>query len=184
MIGSNRFCHFGGWSGRQAPSRWSARTVREADHEAWEELFVGYCDFYEHPSTVEQRRQVWSWITAGTIHCLLAVPQGTSDGRAVGLAHVRECPSPLRGSMNGYLDDLFVKPAARGTGAFEALLGAVRELAVAEGWGNVRWITAGDNMRAQAAYDRISTRTEWLTYQLDVGAPRICRTSATPGGET
>jgi GNAT superfamily N-acetyltransferase len=81
---------------------------------------------------------------------------------------VRPCPSPLRGQLNGYLDDLFVKPAVRGTGTFETLLSAVRELGAAEGWSNVRWITAADNARAQAAYDRLSTRTEWVTYQLDV----------------
>jgi GNAT superfamily N-acetyltransferase len=167
MIGSNRFCHFGGWNGRDAPSRWRARPAAEPDREAWEELFVGYCDFYERPSTPEQRRQVWSWIEAGTIHCLLAVPAATPDGRAVGLAHVRPCPSPLRGSLTGFLDDLFVKPTARGTGAFETLLGAIRDLAAAEGWANVRWITAADNARAQAAYDRVSTRTGWVTYQLD-----------------
>jgi len=168
MIGSNRFCHFGGWSGRQTPSRWCARAARETDREDWEALFAGYCDFYKLPSTADQRRQVWSWIEAGMIHCLLAVPVAAPDGGAVGLAHVRPCPSPLRGQLNGYLDDLFVKPAARGTGAFETLLGAVRELGGTEGWSNVRWITAADNARAQAAYDRLSTRTEWVTYQLDV----------------
>jgi GNAT superfamily N-acetyltransferase len=167
MVGSNRFCHFGGWSGRRAPARWTARAAGKGDREAWETLFAGYCDFYERPSTAEQRHRVWSWIESGTIHCLLAVP-AAAGGRAVGLAHVRPCPSPLRGSLTGYLDDLFVAPAARGTGAFEALFGAIRELAAVEGWGNVRWITAADNARAQAAYDRLSERTAWVTYQLDV----------------
>jgi GNAT superfamily N-acetyltransferase len=167
MIGSNRFCHFGGWTGRNAPSRWRARAARESDRTAWEELFAGYCDFYERPSSAAQRQRVWSWIEAGTIHCLVAVP-AAGDGRAVGLAHVRPCPSPLRGGLTGHLDDLFVRPAARGTGAFEALFGAIRELAAAEDWANVRWITAADNARAQAAYDRLAARTEWVTYQLEV----------------
>lgn len=166
MIGSNRFCHFGGWSERHVPSRWRARAAQESDREVWEELFSGYCDFYELPSTAEQRHKVWSWIEAGTIHCLLAVP--APDGRAVGLAHVRPCPSPLRGKLNGYLDDLFVAPESRGTGAFEALFTAIRDLATVENWSNVRWITAADNTRAQTAYDRLSKRTEWVTYQLDL----------------
>lgn len=187
MFGSNRFCHFGGWRGRQVPSGhsestagdaigyahpmtsdWTTRAAGGSDRQAWEELFRGYCDFYQRPSSPEQLRRAWSWIEAGTIHCLLAVPAASPQDPAVGLAHVRPCPSPLRGEFTGYLDDLFVAPAARGTGAFEALMTAIRDLAATEGWANVRWITAADNARAQGAYDRVSTRTEWVTYQLDV----------------
>lgn len=224
MTSSNRFCHFGGWSGHEpvasdrgaaAPggaaassgggqegrpagrttsaSPWIARPARPEDFEAWEELFAGYCEFYERPSTAEHRRLVWSWIEAGTIHCRLAVPAaaaisddaGSAAGsppaespapsgspaaasRPSGLAHLRPVPSPLRGATTGYLDDLFIAPAARGTGAFECLIVAIRELAAAEGWATVRWITAADNHRARAAYDRVATTTDWVTYQLDL----------------
>jgi hypothetical protein len=44
----------------------------------------------------------------------------------------------------------------------------IRTSSVAEGWEVVRWITAADNARARGAYERVSTRTEWVTYQLDV----------------
>lgn len=183
------------------PRRWAARPAEAADFEAWEELFAGYCEFYERPSSPEHRRRVWSWIEAGTIRCLLAVPGDTAEGGtnahaegaaddraegdaddrahggggaegergvAIGLAHVRPVPSPLRGASGGFLDDLFVDPAARGTGAFECLMAAVHDLAATEGWPQVRWITAADNARAQAAYDRVATKTDWVTYQLDV----------------
>jgi GNAT superfamily N-acetyltransferase len=182
MASSNRFCHFVGWSARESvtsgedpppanrePSdRWTARPAEPEDFGAWEALFAGYCEFYERPSTPEHRRLVWSWIEAGTIHCRLAVPAGDGGADAVGLAHLRPVPSPLRGAATGYLDDLFVSPTARGTGAFDCLIAAIRELAAAEGWANVRWITAADNLRAQAAYDRVSKRTDWVTYQLDL----------------
>ncbi|MBS1864269.1 MAG: GNAT family N-acetyltransferase [Actinobacteria bacterium] len=184
MVQSNRFCHFGGSSlgsapgggGRPAraeagepstPRRWSARAADPSDFEAWDGLFVAYCDFYARPATAEHRRRVWSWIEAGAVRCLVVVPSGEAEGRAVGIAHVRPCPSALRGATTGYLDDLFLDPAARGGGAFEVLLGAVRELAATEGWEIVRWITAADNDRARAAYDRVATRTDWVTYQLD-----------------
>jgi GNAT superfamily N-acetyltransferase len=190
MIGSNRFCHFGGWSDPESSRRrtkqqrgsraeegesWVARPARVEDFDAWDELFAGYCDFYERPSTPEHRRLVWSWIGAGTIHCLVAVPADPAtpptdpgEARAVGLAHVRPMPSPLRGATSGFLDDLFIAPAARGAGAFECLIAAIRDLAAAEGWPNVRWITAADNLRARSAYDRVATKTDWVTYQLDV----------------
>jgi GNAT superfamily N-acetyltransferase len=174
MIGSNRFCHFGGWSdpkpaaggGDARLTRWSVRPARAEDFDAWQELFAGYCDFYERPSTLEQRRLVWSWIEAGTICCLLAFPVD-AEADAVGMAHVRPMPSPLRGTATGFLDDLFVAPAARGSGAFECLIAAIRGLAAAEEWPQVRWITAADNARARAAYDRVATKTDWVTYQLD-----------------
>jgi GNAT superfamily N-acetyltransferase len=170
MTRSNRFCHFGGWSDREPSGsnpEWRVRPALREDFDAWSELFAGYCDFYERPSTAEHRRRVWSWIEDGTIHCLLAVPTGGASDRAVGLAHVRPMPSPLRGTTTGFLDDLFVTPAARGTGAFECLMSAIRDLAAAEGWPQVRWITAADNARARSAYDRVAKKTDWVTYQLD-----------------
>lgn len=167
MIGSNRFCRFGGYGHNPPRGRWRARPATEPDRPAWEELFAGYCAFYERPSSPQQRHQVWSWIEAGTIRCLLAVPAASPDQAAIGFAHVRPCPSPLRGAMTGYLDDLFLAPDARGTGAFKVLIAAIRELSAAEGWGLVRWITAADNVRARAAYERTATRTDWVTYQLE-----------------
>lgn len=170
MIGSNRFCHFGGWRDREAVqrSRWRARPAAAADFEAWAELFAGYCDFYARPASAEQRLLVWSWIEAGTIDCLLAVPADRPGRGAVGLAHVRRTPSPLRGTEIGFLDDLFVAPAARGSGAFECLMAAVRDLARVEGWPQVRWITAADNVRARRAYGRLAAKTDWVTFRLDV----------------
>jgi GNAT superfamily N-acetyltransferase len=144
------------------------RAPTDADREAWEHLFAGYCDFYERPSTSSGREVVWEWIQTGTICCLLAVPAGAADGDAVGIAHLRACPSPLRGAVTGYLDDLFVTQSARGTGVFEALVDGIRGLAVEEGWETIRWITAADNARARAAYERVAERTDWITYQLDV----------------
>jgi hypothetical protein len=30
----------------------------------------------------------------------------------------------------------------------------------------IRWITADDNYRARAVYDRLGERTKWLTYDI------------------
>jgi hypothetical protein len=32
----------------------------------------------------------------------------------------------------------------------------------------VRWRTADDNYRARARYDKVATRTMWITYQIDL----------------
>ena len=76
---------------------------------------------------------------------------------------------PLRGSISGYLDDLFVAPEVRSTGVVDALFEAIDALALERGWDVVRWTTAEDNHRAQAAYERVATRTTWVTYDMTPG---------------
>lgn len=156
--------------GRERASGSSASVVRpSAEHRAaWDALYAGYADFYRKVQTQEMRDRVWGWILdpASEVECLLALDAG---GKPVGLAHFREFARPLDASKGGYLDDLFVAPAARGSGAAQALFGALRDEARRRGWTVVRWITADDNYRARAVYDRVATRTPWLTYDL---APR------------
>jgi GNAT superfamily N-acetyltransferase len=85
-------------------------------------------------------------------------------GRAVGLAHYRPYARPLRGGYGGFLDDLFVDPAMRGKRIADALIEAVAAIGREKGWGLIRWITADDNYRGRGVYDRLATRTMWITY--------------------
>jgi ribosomal protein S18 acetylase RimI-like enzyme len=58
--------------------------------------------------------------------------------------------------------------SARGSGAASALIARLERIARERGAGIVRWITASDNLTAQKLYDRVATRTSWLTYDLKV----------------
>jgi ribosomal protein S18 acetylase RimI-like enzyme len=84
---------------------------------------------------------------------------------------VRPFARPLSGTVGGFLDDLHVDAPARGTGAVDALLHALQQLAVERGWSVVRWITADDNYRARAKYDQVAVRTTWVTYDMPPGQP-------------
>ena len=84
----------------------------------------------------------------------------------IGLAHVRAFSRPLSASTGGFLDDLFVDPQARGTGAARGLIAAVRALAQTQGWSVVRWITAADNAPARGLYDQVAQATRWVTYDI------------------
>ena len=64
------------------------------------------------------------------------------------------------------LDDLFVDPPARGSGAAAALIDALAAEGRVRGWTVIRWITAEDNYRARALYDRLAEKTRWATYDL------------------
>jgi len=139
--------------------------VSEAHRARWEELYAGYAQFYRVDQTAAMRATVWGWLMdpAHELFGLIALDRA---GHPVGLAHLRPFARPLRASLGLYLDDLFVDPAARGSGAAPALIAAAAEAARARGATLVRWITADDNYRARTAYDRVAMRTGWITYDL------------------
>jgi ribosomal protein S18 acetylase RimI-like enzyme len=141
--------------------------VSQRDRAQWEVLYHGYAKFYQAPMNDEILDSVWSWIhdESEPFFGLIAKEEG---GNALGLMHCRQMASPLRGARVGFLDDLFVTSDARGQGVVEALYGELVALAKHQGWPFVRWITAADNYRGRAVYDRLSEKTDWVTYQLSV----------------
>jgi GNAT superfamily N-acetyltransferase len=137
------------------------RPVAERDRERWGELYRGYAAFYEVP--VPDLDDLWLRITErGELECFVA----ELDGVVVGLAHVRAFARPLEGDWGGFLDDLFVDPDRRGSGAGEALLEALRRVARERGWGVLTWITGADNTVARRLYDRVAQAQPWVTYDL------------------
>ncbi|WP_332839704.1 GNAT family N-acetyltransferase [Brevibacterium yomogidense] len=92
-----------------------------------------------------------------------------SGGGIVAIGHYRRFARPSTGSVGIWLDDLFTDPAARGRGAARALVARLTDIAGAEGRSVVRWITKDDNVRAQAVYDQVATRTDWVTYDAAPG---------------
>lgn len=139
------------------------RAVSTGDAERWRELFRAYGVFYETDFEEAVLDRVWQlMITDGSgIDCLVA----ERDGDVVGFAHFRSHPDTFSGGLDWYLDDLFVDPEVRGTGAGRALIEALAERMAGTG-GTLRWITADTNQAAQALYDRIAQRTRWVTYEL------------------
>jgi GNAT superfamily N-acetyltransferase len=134
----------------------------------WERLYAGYAAFYRVTQTPEMRATVWGWIM-DPAHEVKALVAEDASGRALGLAHYRPFARPLSASTGCFLDDLFVAPETRGMRVGEALIEALAALARERGWSVVRWITADDNYRARTAYDRVATRTMWITYDRKPG---------------
>ena len=130
----------------------------------WRRLYEGYLTFYKRPCVDGPIENLWSWVQnpAHEVEGILAL----RDGKPVGLAHFRRMPSPSRGADIGFLDDLFVDPACRGSGAAEALILHVKSVARERGWEIVRWLTADDNYRARALYDRLSKKAGWNVYEM------------------
>ena len=140
------------------------RPVAPADRQGWDILYAGYAAFYGVDQTDAMRDRVWGWLM-DPLHPVTGFV-ADEGGTLTGLAHVRPFARPLSATTGGFLDDLFVAPEARGTGTAEALIAAVRNHGAARGWSVIRWITADDNARARALYDRLARQTRWVTYDI------------------
>lgn len=132
-------------------------------HEDWNVLYAAYAEYYKVEQDQAMRDRTWGWIMEGRITCLMVLNE---EGRPVGFAHIREFLRPLSSTVGGYLDDLFVDPSQRGGGAVDQLFDAARALGRKKNWSLIRWITRDDNYRARSVYDRLATRTNWVTYDL------------------
>jgi len=141
--------------------------VGEADLDELLPLMRGYSDFYEVTPTDE------ALLTLS--RALIADPQREGqqflardgDGKAIGFATVYWLWSTTSATRIGLMNDLFVAPEGRGSGAAEALIERCREACREHGASKLTWQTAKDNGRAQAVYDRIGgERSEWLDYSL------------------
>jgi ribosomal protein S18 acetylase RimI-like enzyme len=140
------------------------RHVEQADRDQWDRLYCGYADYYQVETDMPRRDRLFAWLLdPGHVCCGLVAE---TDTGLIGLAHYRSMPSPLRGAEVGFLDDLFVDPEQRGSGAAEALLRSVDDIAAERGWPVVRWITRDTNYRARGLYDRLSHRSDWITYEM------------------
>jgi GNAT superfamily N-acetyltransferase len=139
------------------------RPLAASDAARWRELFTAYGVFYETDFTDDVLDRVWELLVAdgSGIDCLVA----ERGGEVIGLAHYRSHPDTFSGGRDWFLDDLFVDPAVRGTGAGRALIEAIAEKMAGTG-GSLRWITAADNHTAQALYEKVATRTSWVMYEV------------------
>ena len=158
---------------------WRVRPLADRDHDRWRTLYAAYAAFYRAEQTDDHAERTWRWLRDPT-HPVEGLVVEDQHGWVAGLAHVRPFPRPLSASTGGFLDDLYVDEPARGTGAVDALMEALRERAAERGWSVVRWITAHDNARAQAKYDQVATRTDWVTYDLQPGPSRSSAPGPTP----
>jgi ribosomal protein S18 acetylase RimI-like enzyme len=142
------------------------RPILGDDREAWSGLFRSYGVFYETDFSDEVLEKVWLvLLTAGS--GIDAVVAENDEGTVVGFAHYRSHPDTFSGGRDWFLDDLYVHPDARGAGHATALIEHIADLARETGpAGTLRWITAADNERAQRVYDRVATKTTWVTYEV------------------
>jgi GNAT superfamily N-acetyltransferase len=96
--------------------------------------------------------------------CDIAETAGEPVGFALWFYNV----STFDGRHGLYLEDLFVRPAARGTGAGKALLAHLARRCLREGLTRMEWSVLDWNAPAIGFYDSLgaTAKTEWITRQL------------------
>ena len=140
------------------------RPVEARDQADWRRLWTGYLEFYE-TSVPEDVYQTYFARLLGDdpqdYHGLVA----EQDGRLVGLTHYLFHRHGWKIENVVYLQDLYVDPETRGTGAGRALIEAVYAAADEAGCPSVYWLTQDFNATARQLYDRIANLTPFLKYQ-------------------
>jgi GNAT superfamily N-acetyltransferase len=128
----------------------------------------GYSDFYKVEPSDEA--------LLGMSRALIADPQleglqliaRADDRTAIGFATIFWTWSTSSAARIGTMNDLYVHPEGRGTGAADALIRACVDRCRARGAIRLEWQTALDNHRAQAVYERVGgTREQWYDYWIE-----------------
>jgi len=140
------------------------RPVTRADFDAWSGLWAGYLEFYDTTLPDAVYSLTFNRLLGDDprdFNGLVAV----ADGQLVGLTHYLFHRHAWKITDVCYLQDLYVDPALRGTGAGRALIEAVYAAADTQGAPDVYWMTQDTNTTGRQLYDRIGTLTPFIKYQ-------------------
>lgn len=145
-------------------------TVAEADLPELLPLMRGYCDFYAvDPSDDALLAMARALISDPQREGFQLVARDDS-GHAIGFATVFWTWATSSASRIGVMNDLYVAPDARGSGAADELIAECARLVRERGGKSLEWQTARDNHRAQKVYDRLGGERDdrWLSYSIDL----------------
>ena len=143
------------------------RRVRESDVDAVGGLVYELAEYERAPDECHR--------TAGQLHAALFGDSpalfghvAEVDGEVVGCALWLLKISTWHGTHGIYLEDLYVRPAARGGGLGKALLAALAEECVARGYARLEWWVLDWNKPAIGFYKSLGAipMDEWTVYRL------------------
>ena len=160
----------------------SISVVGEADLPELMPMLRGYCDFYRVDPSDEKLVELSRALIANPAEGLQLIARqgaGSDAGSDAGFDVGAEVPlgfatvywtwQTLYASRVGVLNDLYVTPEARGSGAGRTLISHCLQLCRERGATKLVWETAPDNHAAQRLYDGIGAeKSTWFTYELDV----------------
>ncbi len=157
----------------------TVRALEDGDYDGWLPLWNGYLDFYRETIDDEVTRRTFQRLSRRRDDMFGFVAQ-SPDGTLVGIAHALLHASTWSASPSCYLEDLFVAPKARGTGAAKALIEAVADEARRRGAGKLYWHTQEFNGPARSLYDQVATRISFVVYERSLAGADAEQSAASP----
>ena len=139
------------------------RPVKPGDRAAWEPLWQGYLTFYK--STLASDITDATWRRFFDPLERLGAFVAERDGQLIGIAHYLLHRSTWAPLCYCYLEDLFVEPSVRGSGAGRALIAAVESAAREAGASRLYWMTHETNETAQILYNQVAERPGFVQYR-------------------
>ncbi|HUA12765.1 MAG TPA: GNAT family N-acetyltransferase [Solirubrobacteraceae bacterium] len=132
-------------------------------------LLRGYCDFYETDPPDEDLLWLARTLIDDPEREGIQLLARDAAGSGAGFATVFWSYDTSTACRIGVMNDLYVAPAARGSGLADELIARCACLCRERGVPRLDWVTAADNLRAQAVYDRVGAKREsWQNYTLRV----------------
>jgi GNAT superfamily N-acetyltransferase len=130
-------------------------------------LMRAYCDFYDTAPGDERLLALSRSLLADPDLEGMQLIARDERGEAVGFATLFWSWDTTEAARIGIMNDLYVIPAARGSGLARRLIEECLQRCGDRKAVRLEWQTAPDNRRAQAVYDRVGgVRKPWLVYTL------------------
>jgi GNAT superfamily N-acetyltransferase len=139
------------------------RPLRSSDEADWRRLWTGYLQFYQTSVAEPVYASTFARLLGDDPRDFNALVAEV-DGKLLGLTHYLFHRHAWKIEDVCYLQDLYVDPAARGTGLGRLLIEAVYARADAAGAPAVYWLTQDFNHQARQLYDRIAKVTPFIRY--------------------
>ena len=136
--------------------------LRPEDRPRWSELWRAYLAFYDTVLPDKQYDDTWARLLHDTAVHGLAARRG---GAIVGITHFLFHAHCWTTAPACYLQDLYVDPAARGTGTGRALIEAVAGRARERAATRLYWLTQDNNETARRLYDALAKNSGFIRYE-------------------
>lgn len=140
------------------------RFMQPEDRETWLILWEGYLNFYETDLPKEVSEKTFERLVDETRTNQIAMV-AELNGEIIGFVHCITHATNWKIENVVYLQDLYVSPSSRGTGAGKALINAVYKWADDNETPTVYWLTQSYNQTARKLYDQVATLTPFIKYQ-------------------